>query len=220
MEATIAIAFHSEWLVSSGQGDGHLTEATLVRDANGLIFLPGRAIKGALREGAHRLCLARPDLAQVESVIFGAHCQPNTPEGPAKSFNQPGLIRVSAGRLPKELEVSLLAEKPEDRLTFVNDLTVRKSQSALTEGGMIKVGSSRVTERGIPGLVFFAEISLASKNLKDAWLKQYFSAACAMVKGLGGHRSRGLGHCRVTLVDAPEGAKITLPPALPVTVLQ
>lgn len=33
-------------------GDGFLSDSMLVRDSNGIIYIPGRAVKGALREGA------------------------------------------------------------------------------------------------------------------------------------------------------------------------
>jgi hypothetical protein len=56
---------------------------------------------------------------------------------------------------------------------------------------------------------------LAATTLEDSWLKQYLAAAAAMVKSIGGHRSRGLGRCRITLGEAPAGDKIVLPPVLP-----
>jgi CRISPR-associated protein Csx10 len=216
METTIAITFYSEWFVGSGFGDGHVADSILTRDSQGLLFIPGRAIKGALREGARRLALVRADLAKIEAIIFGTHCQPEKSGNPAKSFNQPGFIRVGNGRLPREIEELLLTENPEDRRKFINDLTILKTQTALNEKGVAKTGSLRVIEVGIPGLVFSAEISLiAPKEIEDTWLKLYLAAVCAMVKSLGGHRARGLGKCRVAFQDE-QGVqeKTVLPPVL------
>jgi CRISPR/Cas system CSM-associated protein Csm3 (group 7 of RAMP superfamily) len=215
MDYTIAITFKSEWFVGSGFGDGHLADSILVRDSNGLPFLPGRAIKGALREGARRLIFARPDLAEVETFIFGSHCQPSEKGQAAKSFNQPGRIRVGNGRLPREIERLLLAEPPETRKMYVSDLTVRRAQTALTESGVAKTGSLRVIERGLPGLVFISEITAPLEpDLEEAWLTQYLTAVCAMIKGLGGHRSRGLGYCQVVLNQTSLSGKVSLPPVI------
>lgn len=52
MKLHIKINFLSDYMISSGMGDGFLSDSMLVRDSNGIIYIPGRAVKGALREGA------------------------------------------------------------------------------------------------------------------------------------------------------------------------
>jgi CRISPR-associated protein Csx10 len=221
MDSNISITFVSDWLVGSGLGDGHLADACLVRDSNGLLFLPGRAIKGALREAAHRLGYCREDLKKAETDIFGGHCQPQKAEEAAASFNRPGILRVGNGRLPENIERLLLAEKDlEKRRRFVSDLTVRRTQTAIDEGGVAKEGSLRTIECGLSGLTFMAGLSLdaASMGLEEEWLKTYLAALCAMVKGLGGHRARGLGYCRVVSeYSPPSDLPVKLPPERPVS---
>jgi CRISPR-associated protein Csx10 len=212
METTLALTFTSEWLVGSGLGDGHLADSCLVRDSRGLLFIPGRAVKGALREGAHRLGLGREDLKSAESKLFGVHCWPAQKGQLANSFNQPGLLHVGSGRLPSEVEELLLAQSPERRRRFVGDLTVRRAMTALNDEGQVKDGSLRVLECGVAGLTFFASLSLAAPSgVDEGWLKHYLRAVCAMVKSVGGHRSRGFGRCRAVLSDAAHGPA-SLPP--------
>ncbi|MDR3038733.1 MAG: hypothetical protein LBV21_05555 [Candidatus Adiutrix sp.] len=225
MRFNLEITFLSDWLVGSGLSDGARADAGLARDARGLLYLPGRAIKGALRESAHRLGLARPDLAPAETRLFGVDCRPASPEGlnkagEAKSFNQPGALRVGEGRLPEAIEALLLAAKTTDRAAWVTDLTVTRAQTALTEARTARPHSLRTLECGLPGLTFQAELAVdnpAAFPGGDQWLQAYFRTLCALTKSLGGHRSRGLGRCRLTLDPAPAGTLVEPPPPLDFT---
>lgn len=85
----IVIKFLSEWQVSSGIGDGYLADNKISRDSDGFPYIPGRAVKGALREGANLLarCEGRDDLKKVNEIIFGTASQDD-------KVNQAGIIRV------------------------------------------------------------------------------------------------------------------------------
>ena len=52
MRSKLTVTFLSDWQISSGIGDGYLADSMLVRNDKGLPYIPGRALKGALREGA------------------------------------------------------------------------------------------------------------------------------------------------------------------------
>ena len=213
MKFGLSITFLSDWQVGSGLGDGARADAILARDARGLLYLPGRAIKGALRESAHRLALVRPDLAAAETRLFGVDCRPEY-EGAAMSFNQPGLMRVSQGRLPEEIEVILLAAEPATRALWVADLTLTRSMTALTPSGVAQAHSLRTLECGLPSLAFQAELTLpAALPGAESWLLAYLRALCALTRSLGGHRSRGLGRCRFTLDQEELPGPVEIPPA-------
>ncbi|MDR0881276.1 MAG: RAMP superfamily CRISPR-associated protein [Candidatus Adiutrix sp.] len=213
MRIGLKITFLSDWQVGSGLGDGHRADSCLVRDDQGLPFLPGRAVKGALREGAHRLGFCRADLAKAEALIFGSHCQ--TQDG-AKSFNQPGRLTVSQGRLPGDIIDVILAADPGQRRLLVGDLTTIRVQTAI-EKGTAKGGSLRSLECGLAGLFFQSQLRVddLSDLPGESWLRQYFQAVCAMVKSLGANRSRGLGRCRLEIDGSV--ANVSLPQALDLT---
>lgn len=202
MHKTLHVKFLSDWQISSGIGDGHWADSMLVRDSDGLPYIPGRALKGALREGAHRLSLCRTDLAKVETALWGTKAAPGSP-------TIPGLLQVSPGILAGGIREALLAVP--DRDAFVRDLTCRRVQTALDDDRQVVNRTLRKLECGIAGLEFTAELVITVDKKAESWIHAYLRAVCAAVKSMGGNRSRGLGLCRVTLGN--DTALPDLPPA-------
>lgn len=205
-EAALRIDFASAWHVGSGLGDGQVADAILVRDHDGLPFLPGRAIKGALREGAWRLGQCRPDLRTAEDFLWGSRSV-------GVDSNWPGRLAVSPAELPPELRQELLSHTPPIREDFVRDMTCLQSQTALTPRRTVLKHSLRTLECGIPGIRFEAVMQVDAPGAYFDWLRLYFQAVCAAVKSMGAHRARGLGACLIRF-DGHDGA-VGLPPLYP-----
>ena len=216
MRSKYTITFLSDWQIASGLGDGYLADSQLCRDASGLFYLPGRAVKGALREGAHRLALARPDLALYESLFFGSRSK-------GEGFNKSGALTVSSAYLPKDLLMALKGVSPAERAQSLRDLTLLRSQTAL-ENGTAKNASLRTMECGIAGTSFEGTVEVSAYAFEaggypcpdEAWLAQYMNAVCAAAKSMGSGRSRGLGVCRITL-ERSGSQPASLPAPLPET---
>lgn len=200
MQKTIVLTFLSDWHISSGQGDGFLTDAVLVRDADGFPFVAGRALRGALREGARRVGLCREDLRKTENYIFGT-------ERPTLDSNISGVVRISAAQIAPQLKSQLFnCQNPDE---FISDLTTLRKQTALTPEGVAKPSTLRSIECGIQGLELFSAIEIFDCALEPAWIEQYLACICAAVKTIGGNRSRGMGRCSMTVQGYNK--KITLP---------
>ena len=205
MQTKLLLAFFSDWHVSSGLGDSYRADAVLVRDADGFPYVPGRALKGALREGARRLGLCRQDLRNAEAYFWG------TRQDSVES-NEPGRIRVSAAELPGDLKHQINGLSGRERL--INDLTVVRSQTALTAAGVAKASSLRSIECGMAGLELAAELSVSpGASVPEEWVTAYFTCVCAAVKSIGGNRSRGFGRCVLSM--AGQNGTPDLPPELP-----
>ena len=217
MRSMYTITFYSDWQIASGVGDGYLADSYLCRDAEGFLYLPGRAVKGALREGAHRLGLARPDLAQCETLFFGSRSQ-------GEGFNKSGALTVGEAKLPEEVLSALRAVNPAERAIFMRDLTLLRSQTAL-ENGTAKNASLRTQECGIAGMTFEGTLEVTTRLFMtseqqcpdEAWLKGYLAAVCAASKSMGSGRSRGLGQCTIALA-ASATQVVSLPASFPVNV--
>jgi CRISPR/Cas system CSM-associated protein Csm3 (group 7 of RAMP superfamily) len=198
MKSKLTIIFTSDWQISSGIGDGHWADSMLVRNERGLPYIPGRALKGALREGAWFLTKSgRRDLCAALDLFFGTRSS-----GTQREVNEPGITYVRSAQLPPAF-ISLF---PKDCAAFdglVADLTCSRIQTAL-ENGQVKAGSLRTAECGIPGLFFDSELEVDTMGLKvsEKWVKDYFTAVCAAVRSMGANRSRGLGCCRLRLDDS------------------
>ncbi|MBQ7617534.1 MAG: hypothetical protein IJS50_01540 [Desulfovibrio sp.] len=191
MHNTLVISFLSDWHVAAGVGDGYLVDSVLLRDGDGFPYIPGRALRGALRSGAKRLGLCRPDLRMAEQYFW---------EGGFENDPKLWTLRVSSAHFAEGLKRQLLGHSQAKQLT--SDLTILRSNNALTEEGVSKKGSLHTQECGIQGLDLYATLSVnAPAGFSEAWLEAYFAAVCAMVKSLGANRSRGFGRCRLSLLD-------------------
>ena len=193
MQKTLEVTFLSDWHISSGLGDGYRADSVLVRDGDGFPFIPGRALKGALREGARRLGQCRADLKAAENRYFGTRHDD-------VDSNESGRIRVSSAHFSEAMKKLVRDDFPEKR-QIIDDVTVIRSQTALTDEGVARTSSLRSIECGIVGTTLYASLDIPScDGVEDKWAEQYFAAVCAAVKSIGGNRSRGLGRCRIRIV--------------------
>lgn len=198
-KTTLELEFLSDWHVGSGLGDGALADAILVRDVNGIPYIPGSAIKGALREGAWRMGLwdefwrsALPD------YFFGKTQTPDAPPTP----NEPGVITVGSGCLPDDLQTWLTSQPVGIRNDVVGDMTLLRRQTRLDKTGQAVPHSLRAIECGIPGLKFRADFTAQIPPEAEAWFTRYLECVCASIKSMGADRARGLGTVRITFAGA------------------
>lgn len=207
-KTTLSISFVSAWHVGSGLGDGAIADAVLNRDANGLPWLPGTAIKGALREASWRLALCdRDGLSWLSDFFFG---RPGNDEGQ----DRPGRLRLGAGSLDGDIAAWLLGYDEAARKDFVSDMTVIRQQTRLNDDKTVVAHSLRSVECGIPGINFTASLEALIEPDWEEWFGQYLTALCANVKSMGGYRSRGLGRCRISHAHAAKGP-VRVPSSLP-----
>ena len=207
MRKAFTITFFSDWHIASGLGNAEIADSVLHKDANGLPCISGRAVKGALREGARRLGLCRNDLEECETIFFGTNST-------AKASNEPGLVQVSGAILPLAMQQVLLQPTGQERQDLLGHLTTVRRQTAL-ENGTAKHGSLRAMECGIPYLRFEGELAVDMPGLaarfprvQAAWVETWLHAVAAAVKSMGGNRSRGFGECQFRFVNAPQHVSI------------
>lgn len=205
----IVLTFTSDWHVGSGLGAGASADSVLTRDANGLPCIPGRAIKGALREGAWRLALVggRPDLGSMVDILFGS-------SELASFSNLPGRARVGMGKLAPDLAKWLLTLETGEREAFVSDLAVICQQTALDENKRVIPHSLRSVERGIPGVWFLSSLTIDAPEIPAPWLENYLACLLASVKSVGADRARGLGNCKLEF-EGRRREKVALPEQCP-----
>lgn len=208
LETALDIEFLSAWHVGSGLGDGAIADAVLNRDIYGIPVISGSAVKGALREGAWRLALARPaELNWLVKFVFGSASLED-------ASNSPGIVTVGAAMLPEDFRCWLVGLAPKQRADLIADMTVVEQRTSLDKFRMVVPHSLRSIECGIAGLRFGAELSLAAPDESVAWLESWLAAVCACVKSIGGDRSRGMGRCRFSLRNQA-AEPVRLPGPLP-----
>ncbi|HRQ65872.1 MAG TPA: RAMP superfamily CRISPR-associated protein [Xanthomonadaceae bacterium] len=203
--AVLTVQFLDFWHPGTGRTGGARVDALARRDRDGLPALPGRTLKGVLRDAVRRAENfgwyddLSADIASPLDTLFGV---PATVDG----GSSPGALRVDGGRLG-DAEISALADT--DGLNPAE----RAGRARLREGlrreifrtriesgsGTAAKGSLRGMEVYVP-LALFARVEwLRRAGEPPSWWIPAIRKALPLVDGLGANRSRGLGRAELTL---------------------
>ncbi|OGT90059.1 MAG: hypothetical protein A2286_03420 [Gammaproteobacteria bacterium RIFOXYA12_FULL_61_12] len=188
------------WHPGTGRGQGSHLDATTYRNAQGLPSLPGRTVKGLVRDAVNRwesfggYPLGDSGKPGITDQLFG-------PYGAEGTHTWPGLLRFSDAMLPKD-DVALLSLAENQAL---RDGLYRSHFSTAIEheSGTADEKSLRGIELVIP-LALYAEVDLATNAAYGELEKQWpdlLRQALPLVRAVGAHRSRGLGRAVVTLLE-------------------
>ena len=168
------LEFFSEWHCGSGLSKGADVDALVVKNSQGLPFVPGKTIKGLLREQVAMLIDLRGKGKDME-VHF------NETFGIFKS--QEGTMFCS-----KQEQSCILSE---ELATF---LYRSLSFAAINDDGVADNHSLRKIEAVVP-CTLEGTIDGISDDLYD-----FVKDGLALIKRMGTHRSRGLGRCKFTII--------------------
>lgn len=188
----------SDWHIGDGLDAGAYADAITLKDASGLPYLPGKSVKGLLREAftlaSENGWVVRDDV----DTLFGL-------EGD-QGETQQGLIEVSSATLSSE-ESTFISQNPEMKSKLYR---VISSTAIDHRCGVAKDTSLRSTEVTIP-VTLFAVVSLRttektqdSKTAED--LLRIMAQACTLIFDLGAKRHRGFGDVVVSVYDQKEDA--------------
>lgn len=176
-----SLTFYSYWHCGSGLAAGADLDALVVRDADGLPFVPGKTIKGLMRQAYESLYGENPALFGKEGNKQGG------------AFFSDAAIGSERGRIVREKLAPY----------FYQSI----SSTAINENGVADKGSLRKMEVVIPceltGEILF-------DDSQSDWADKLTKAMC-LIKELGLKRSRGLGRCKFAVVtdDTREAASQT-----------
>lgn len=163
------ITFHTYWHCGSGLAAGADVDALVVKDKDGMPFVPGKTIKGLVREAVGILN------ADTDEQIFGT-------EGTARS--ESFFTNVVMDEYEQKFIVSENAA-PYMYRTFAS--------TAIDDDGIAKDNSLRSIQVTVPCMLT-GEI----QNIPDD-KAELFSKALRYIKRLGQWRNRGLGRCTITI---------------------
>jgi hypothetical protein len=194
---------HSFWQAGTGRGSGALLDMLAHRDVDGLPCLPGRSVKGLLRDAVCRAETWGYLDAGTTVQWFGSRL-PNEDTDESRLDTKSGLLRVSDAVLPTILGDFLRNTKKEYEgisdgffhplyATAINPPQESDSESNKKSGGTAEAKSLRSTEVVIP-LTLEAEL-----ETPDDWRKEDLEKVLPLLRAVGNGRNRGLGRVTVTL---------------------
>jgi CRISPR/Cas system CSM-associated protein Csm3 (group 7 of RAMP superfamily) len=199
---TVIIKFEllSWWHTGSGMGRGGDADSIVIRDPDGLPYLPGKTIKGLLRDAVQLAA----DFNHFEAggqmeTLFGPSPRSENEEAssPETSGNHPppGELHFESAYISKELAQWICASGEHRRAALYETIA-----STALESGVAKEKTLRVTEVS-PPMILKAIITGPDR---DDWVKLLKHCA-PLIHAIGAHRHRGLGRCQVSIEDS--GAK-------------
>ena len=169
------IEFFSNWHCGSGLAAGADVDALVIKDKNGLPYVPGRTLKGLLREGATILS----EDNDIINNVFGVSGD--------EDEHQTGISFFGNATLPPA-EYQYILEQD-----LGSHLYQAFASTRIDENGIAKDNSLRKIETVVPCKLEGEILNVpegAEKTLEDAM---------HYVKRMGTGRNRGYGRCRITI---------------------
>ncbi len=188
----LTIDMTSDWGVGSGTARHGSIDRCVRRDVDGLPYLPGRSLRGVLREACAQAAAALDDgkpgaWTDLWLQVFGQR-------------KGGGRVIVPSARLSPEVRTRLLTHPGLAEATWF----VRSSTAIDPASGVAKHDTLRVDERVRAGARLLSTLELDVDN--EWWvgpesngLHLLLLAGARLIWSVGGKRRRGVGRCEVTI---------------------
>lgn len=193
----LSIQFHAYWHVGSGRGEGKHLDAVVDKDADGLPYVPGRMLKGLLRDACLRLeSWEHKDFSDgFTDSHFGSRPD-STGDKAARHTTQRGCLYLSNAVLTPDIHAWLaLPDQSEARQALYRQIHATAIDE--TRGCALK-NSLRGIEVVVP-VALTATLDIECADAETVVKK--LRIALPLIQSIGAHRSRGLGRASLVLGD-------------------
>lgn len=184
IDITFVVEFFSNWHCGSGQAAGADVDALVVKDKDGLPYVPGRTLKGLLREAAIVLSYSS---ALIDN-IFGI--SGDTDKGGKKT--RLGCAFFGNATFTDEEHDAIVHNK------WTSHLFQTFSSTAIDENGIAKDKSLRKIETVVP-----CKLQGVIGNVPENCVG-LLEESMHFVKRMGTGRNRGYGRCQITITGKEE----------------
>lgn len=178
-----SITFYSQWHCGSGLSAGADVDALVVKDRNNMPFVPGKTLKGLIREAVENLVQFEGKETEMNGIIIGTFGKENEATKDSKGIS--GSAHFSNAELCAKEYEAIVANNVS---TFLYN---KVTTTAIDADGTAQEHSLRSTEVVIP-CTLHAEITGVPEAMKDTICRSF-----GLIKRLGQKRTRGLGRCDV-----------------------
>jgi CRISPR/Cas system CSM-associated protein Csm3 (group 7 of RAMP superfamily) len=196
--SVLSIQFQEYWHVGSGRGEGKHLDAVVDKDVVGLPYVPGRMLKGLLRDACLRLeTWGHPDFhVGFTQIHFGSRPDGATDKA-ARHSTQQGCLYLSNAVLAPNIHAWLaLPSQVEARQALYRQIHATAIDE--TRGCALK-NSLRGIEVVVP-VALSATLDIECAEPES--IAQKLRIALPLIQSIGAHRSRGLGRAHLALGDA------------------
>jgi len=184
------ITFFSDWHCGSGLSAGSESDTLVKKNKEGLPYVPGRTIKGLLKDAARDLFEVDADYLKFIEACFGKKSENDENISDNKFF-------YSNAEFSSPL-TEYFKPKPIEKAKLFRNIS---STRIIEKTGVAKKQSLRTIEVSIPVMVIGAILNIPN-DYRDKMID-----CMRMVKRLGSNRNRGLGRCRFDVTNPQEGGQ-------------
>lgn len=195
MDITYSVEFFTDWHCGSGLSSGAYVDALVVKDSDGLPFLPGKTVKGLLREAAEdivalssgdddRLYASRMDIIRKGFGHFDGN--DDTGHGALRST-----AHFTNAVLPNSESRAIIEGSMQPYLYRT------LSSTSIGPDGIALDKSLRRMEVSVPCILEGKILNLPD----DEDFRETITNAMRYIKRLGQNRNRGLGRCSFTPIQ-------------------
>lgn len=187
------IELFSYWAIGSGTGQGKGLDNILLKDDDNLPFIPGKTLKGLLRDAAVECGATNINL------LFGKATKNKDADNEEnkKDKDYTGILNFNNAYLPLN-ERNYLKENKK----YIKGLYDTKMATRLDKNKQTIKGSLRKIEVCIP---ITLKASIETDNELDEKQKTTLKDAFKMLRLLGEKRYRGMGRCKLTEITGKNG---------------
>lgn len=188
------LEFFSYWHCGSGLSSGADLDLLVIKDQQGMPYVPGKTIKGLLRE-------AMEDINQInhfvnEDLLLKALGEPSKRNDASEDKNEKGECFFRNAELDPVLRDAIIEKKLSKH--FYHSL----ASTEIDDSGVAKENSLRRMEVTIP-CVLTGEILNVPKGVEMLMIN-----GLSFIKRLGQNRNRGLGRCVFRVTNESEAIEI------------
>jgi len=176
---TYEIEFFSNWHCGSGLAAGADVDALVIKDSEGLPFVPGRTIKGLLRDAADNLY----EESEMINTLFGIS---------KKDIHQEGCAYF-ANAVLSDAESKYIVSQNLTRHLYQNF-----ASTAIDDNGIAKDNTLRKIETVVPCTLHGQILNVPNDAVP------IMTDAAKMIKRMGLGRNRGYGRCRIIFTNVEE----------------
>ena len=192
---TLRVVFESDWHIGSGAGAHDGIDRGVVRDHDGLPFVPAKSMTGMMRDALEEICFSLGSTwDEWVDVIFGS---------------QPAAVASGVRLAPQAAAVSIRPLRFSEALQFeINDQVLARATTFVKPGVSIdrktktaKDDHLSFTEMARPG-VLSGDVIIDIAPEHEPTVVALLSAAASFIENIGGNRRKGAGKCVVSLINA------------------
>lgn len=172
------ITFLSDWHAGSGLGYGADADSVVIKDSNNFPYLPGKTIKGLLKDAFNDILEVQPNLLGKDFLtkLFGEYSQ-------SQKKSEMGSLFFSNAELSEF-----------DKQSISKDMSAyfyrNVASTTIDENGVAKDSSLRTIEVCIPVVLEGYIDGVLKEDIKS------FEMAFKYLRHVGVNRNRGLGRCQ------------------------